>query len=308
MTATSVSTPGPLSRLANGLLSIDPLAQWLKRQARKTIVKRAESMGVPWTATSQALQTRDWAAEFAAIEQPELDYPSYYLQPFHAYETGNLNWQAACEVEVAALSVHARIWPEAGLQGDAKLRQSYHDVLRSHLPQVPGAIADMGCGVGLSTFPLQEIYPNAEIAGIDLSPHFLAVANYRDLERHRCSTVRWLHAAAEATGLPDQSFDLVSLFLICHELPQVATLTIFRESRRLLRPGGHLAVMDMNPRSEAFAKMPPYVFTLLKSTEPYMDEYFSLDLAETMVKAGFETPTIAFNSPRHRTAIAAVAD
>lgn len=30
-----------------------------------------------------------------------------------------------------------------------------------------------------------------------------------------------LHAAAEATGLPDASQDLVSVCLVCHELPQV---------------------------------------------------------------------------------------
>jgi hypothetical protein len=30
-----------------------------------------------------------------------------------------------------------------------------------------------------------------------------------------------VHAAAEATGLPDSSQDLVSICLVCHELPQV---------------------------------------------------------------------------------------
>jgi hypothetical protein len=30
-----------------------------------------------------------------------------------------------------------------------------------------------------------------------------------------------MHAAAEATGLPDGSQDLVSICLVCHELPQV---------------------------------------------------------------------------------------
>ncbi len=66
--------------------------------------------------------------------------------------------------------------------------------------------------------------------------------------------------------------------------------------------------MDMNPGSEVFAKMPPYILTLLKSTEPYLDEYFSLDLEEALVDAGFEKPTIAQNSPRHRTVIAKTAD
>jgi hypothetical protein len=62
--------------------------------------------------------------------------------------------------------------------------------------------------------------------------------------------------------------------------------------------------MDMNPKSEVYAKMPPYILTLLKSTEPYLDEYFALDMEQALVDAGFEAPTITCNSPRHRTVIA----
>lgn len=91
---------------------------------------------------------------------------------------------------------------------------------------------------------------------------------------------------------------------MCHELPQLATQQIFQEARRLLRPGGHLAIMEMNPKSEVYAKMPPYVLTLLKSTEPYLDEYFTLDIEQALVEAGFAPPTITCNSPRHRTVIA----
>jgi hypothetical protein len=52
--------------------------------------------------------------------------------------------------------------------------------------------------------------------------------------------------------------------------------------------------------------MPPYILTLLKSTEPYLDEYFTLDLEQELVDAGFHSPTITPNSPRHRTVVAQV--
>lgn len=35
--------------------------------------------------------------------------------------------------------------------------------------------------------------------------------------------IRFLHAAGEATGLPAESADLVSICLVCHELPRSAT-------------------------------------------------------------------------------------
>ena len=219
-----------------------------------------------------------------------------------------MSWEAATEVEVAARAVHAGIWPEAGAEGDAKLRESYHEIVKSQIDKAPQNIVDLGCSVGMSTFAIQDIYPQANTVGVDLSPYFLAVAQYRSQQKQaELSTQKsptWVHAAAESTGLPGNAFDLVSIFLVCHELPQKATMEIFREARRLLRPGGHLAIMDMNPQSEIYAKMPPYILTLLKSTEPYLDQYFGLDIEQALVDAGFAAPTITCNTPRHRTVVA----
>jgi ubiquinone/menaquinone biosynthesis C-methylase UbiE len=305
MTAAVSQNPGLGSRLVNGLLAIKPLANYAKHQARQMMIDRAEKMGVAWRKEAETLRNRNWDAELAQVQNPQLVYPDYYVCSFHAYETGNLSWEAASEVEVAAIAVHAKIWPEAGINGDAKLRQSYHDILKAQLPQTPRDIVDLGCSVGMSTFALQELYPEASFTGVDLSQYFLAVAQYRSQQRN--IPIKWVHAGAESTGLPDHSCDLVSACLMFHELPQKPSRQIFQEARRLLRPGGHLAIMDMNPKSAAFAQMPPYIFTLLKSTEPYMDEYFTLDISQAIIDAGFQAPRITINSPRHRTIIAQVA-
>lgn len=299
-----------ISSFVNGLLSIKPLSNIAKQKAREMIINRAESMGVFWRKEVQELSSRgnsvdfspEWEAELTQVKNANLTYPEYYLKPFHAYDTGNLNWLAATEVEVAAQAVHATIWPSAGINGDAQLRKSYHDVITSQISTPPQDILDMGCGVGLSTFALQATYPQAKLTGLDLSPYFLAVAQYRSRQYQK--SINWVHTAAESTSLADGSFDLVSIFLVCHELPQSATREIFSEAKRLLRPHGHLAIMDMNPQSEIYAKMPLYVRTLQKSTEPYLDEYFSLDIEKELLAAGLNSVTITPNSPRHRTVIA----
>jgi SAM-dependent methyltransferase len=314
MTVAVSSSPSLASRLVNGVLAIKPLASLAKQRARQMMIKRAATIGVDWLGEVARLRARDWDADLAAVQNPDLVYPAYYVRSFHAYEEGNLGWEPATEVEVAAYAVHARIWQDAGAQGDAMLRQSYHDILKATLPTAPTQILDLGCSVGMSTFALQAIYPEANITGVDLSPYFLAVANYKTQTRSQKgggaqnlgTTPTWFHAAAESTGLPDASVDLVSAFLMFHELPQSAAIAIVQEARRLLRPGGYFALMDMNPQSEIYASMPPYILTLLKSTEPYLDEYFTLDLSQAIVEAGFERPTISANSPRHRTVIARV--
>ncbi len=302
MTSAVNTAPNLASQFVNGVLSIKPLANLAKYQARNMMIKRAEKIGVPWRQRVEELRKHDWDSELAEVQNTQLTYPDYYVCSFHAYETGNLSWDAALEVEVAAYAVHARIWPGAGSQGDAKLRQSYHDIVKEQLPIQPRDILDLGCSVGMSTFALQALYPSANLTGVDLSPYFLAVAQYNS--RQRNTPITWKHAAAEATGLPDASFDLVSACLMFHELPQEASRQIFREARRLLRPGGYLTIMDMNPKSEVFAAMPPYILTLLKSTEPYLDDYFTLDIEQTLVDTGFHPPRITNNSPRHRTIVA----
>jgi ubiquinone/menaquinone biosynthesis C-methylase UbiE len=316
MTATLNPTDRIASQLVNSLLAIKPLAKFAKYQARELIIKRAEAIGVAWRTDVKFLKARggeaafspQWETELAQITNPDLQYPKYYLTSFHAYDRGNMSWDAAMEVEVAAYSVHAKIFSETGRTGDAQLRQSYHDLVTQTLPTPPQNILDIGCSVGMSTFAMQAVYPQAQLTGLDLSPYFLTVANYRDQQQSRQSldgrSIDWVHAAGESTGLPAASYDLVSLFLICHELPQTATREIFQEAKRLLKPGGHIAIMDMNPASEIYAQMAPYILTLLKSTEPYLDRYFTLDIAQALVDAEFETPTITANTPRHRTVIA----
>lgn len=324
MTAVVRSTPNFASQLVNGILAIQPLSNLAKQQARSMMIKRAESIGVYWHEEVKALRSREqaidfapeWETELAQIQDPRLTYPDYYLRSFHAYTEGNLGWQPAMEVEVAAYAVHARIWPEAGSQGDSRLRQSYHDVLKARISPEPQDILDLGCSVGMSTFALQSAYPQAQLTGVDLSPYFLAIARYRtdhprsqpvnEVQHNSRPRPIWIHALAESTGLPERSFDLVSAHLIFHELPEQAAIAILHEARRLLRPNGYIGIMDMNPKSEIYAKMPPYILTLLKSTEPYLDEYFACDLEQTIYEAGFTRPEVTCNSARHRTLVAQV--
>ncbi len=305
MVTATKNTVSLSTRLINGLLGIKPIYAIAKHQARQMMIKRGEKIGVPWKKQVEEMKAVDWENEIKKVENPNVSYPDYYLTSFHAYEEGNMGWKPALELEVAALTVHSKLFNKAGDKtGDSKLRASYHNILKPQIPE-PQDILDVACGVGLSTFALQEVYPQAKVTGLDLSPYFLSVANYRS-QQHQAN-INWIHAAAESTGFPDASFDLLSIYLTCHELPQSATRQIFAEARRILRPNGHLGIKCSNPQSEVYHKMPPYVFTLLKSTEPYLDEYFTLDIKQALIDAGFQTPTITPSSPRHRTVVTKVA-
>ena len=183
MSATSKTQISMASRLVNNILAIAPLANFAKNRARNMMVKRAEAIGVPWRDNVKQLSDRDWDSELAAIQNPDLQYPDYYTTSFHAYEEGNLSWKAAWEVESAARAVHAKIWSEGDVNGDTMLRQSYHQVLEQLLI-APATILDLGCGVGMSTFTLQQVYVQARVTGLDLSTYFLSVARYRTTAKY----------------------------------------------------------------------------------------------------------------------------
>lgn len=91
-----------------------------------------------------------------------------------------------------------------------------------------------------------------------------------------------------------------------HELPTAAARAIFQEAYRILPPGGAFALMDMDPKSVFFQKFAgnPFAFTAFKSTEPWIGEYVSMDLEQTLLTCGFENIQVRSNSPRHRTVVA----
>ena len=115
------------------------------------MIKRAKSIGVDWHEEVKHLRSRGtkldfapvWERELEQIQNPDLIYPDYYLKPFHAYEQGNLSWQAATEVEVAAKAVHSQLWSETSVASTIRLRDNFIDAVSDRFDALPQAILDI---------------------------------------------------------------------------------------------------------------------------------------------------------------------
>ena len=129
------------------------------------------------------------------------------------------------------------------LLNDARGRTTVAHLRRYYADLAPVRILDMGCSVGANVLPLCDAYPAARVEAIDIGAPMLRYGHVRARGLNR--SVHFSQRDAEATGLPDHSFDLVTSQILLHETSPEASVNILRESFRLLRPGGvaiHLEV------------------------------------------------------------------
>lgn len=103
-------------------------------------------------------------------------------------------------------------------------------------------VLEAGCGPGFVTERLLEMVPRGSLTALDSDPEMLRLARER-VER-AASRLDLVEASILATDLADGQFDFaVARYLFQHLAEPV---TAAREILRLLRPGGRLAVIDLD--------------------------------------------------------------
>jgi ubiquinone/menaquinone biosynthesis C-methylase UbiE len=102
---------------------------------------------------------------------------------------------------------------------------------------------DLGCTIGNSTVPWKNLFPDAEVFGIDVSQTALCYAHAR--AEALGVPVTFVQANAEFTEFESGSFDLVTSCLLLHETSMAALPRILTECRRLLAAGGVMAHLDV---------------------------------------------------------------
>jgi ubiquinone/menaquinone biosynthesis C-methylase UbiE len=100
-----------------------------------------------------------------------------------------------------------------------------------------GRVLDVGCGTGKLLVELAR--RGADVAGVDPSPQMLAVAR-----RSTPDGVELELASAERLPFDGASFDRLVYGLVVHLIDRPAA---FAEARRVLAPGGTLAVVTFEP-------------------------------------------------------------
>ncbi|ERS09874.1 biotin biosynthesis protein BioC [Marinobacter sp. EN3] len=186
----------------------------------------------------------------------------------------------------------------ATYDGASRLQKIMGDSMLAELADstVPESVLDLGCGTGWFSRKLAEQYPNSVVTGADLSPGMLAEAANRGP-----GSIHWLHADAEQLPLADNSVDLVfsNLMIQWSARPEL----ILRECRRILRPGGRLAISTLldgtlSELKQAWAEADPGQAHVNR----FVPEAQWKALVETVLsnaKQVTETISLPYQSPMH---------
>jgi len=176
---------------------------------------------------------------------------------------------------------------------DALVREIGHRLVErlDYIRLAPKRVLDVGCGRGWALEALSKRYPEAGVAGVDLSEGMLG---RRDAGR-RVRLPRGLRgpsahfAVADAARLPfaDGSVDLVYSNLMLHWHPEPHI--VFPEWRRVLRVDGLLLFSCFGPdtlkelRAACRAALPD------ARPVPFIDMH---DFGDMMVASGFQNPVM----------------
>ncbi len=157
---------------------------------------------------------------------------------------------------------------------------------------VPAKILDFACSAGSSSTPWALNFPKAEVHGLDVGAGMLRYAHAR--AESLGAPVHFHQMDAGATTFADGSFDLVVSHNAMHEMPLKTQKAMFKESFRLLKPGGIAIHQDVPLRyseKDDFGQFDAG-WDLKHNNEPYWEAYATNDPVQMFLDAGFPREVI----------------
>lgn len=294
----------------NELMSNKPSFIWnelsnnFKGTARKWFIERAEKKGIKWNSMYDNYKnnSNELNKIFYEIENKTVSYPEYYTLPFHGYDNGNLNWEAAMEGEAATLSMAVNYWKNVDPETTENwlrfnISNNIDNYIKKYNVNSPKNILDVGCSIGISTEYLYNHFSYAKnIYGLDLSPYFISLATYRANMLNL--PLYYFHGNAEETNFEENFYDLIVCNFIFHETPEDITKIILNHLHKLLKPNGVLAVVDLNPdRVQNNLIVSTFRKWAFEVTEPHIYEYYNTNMTQLLINTNLTNVEKIKNDP-----------
>jgi ubiquinone/menaquinone biosynthesis methyltransferase len=104
-------------------------------------------------------------------------------------------------------------------------------------------VLEIGCGTGtLSLAAKAQVGASGEVTGIDIAPEMVAVAERKAARKG--IDISFKEGNIESIPFPDNSFNTVMCSFMIFHMPDDVRNRGFKEIYRVLKPGGHLFILD----------------------------------------------------------------
>ncbi len=153
------------------------------------------------------------------------------------------------------------------------------EVVRALDIRIGDTVADIGAGTGYFSVPLaMAVGERGKVYAIDVQAEMLALLQQK-LRNRATLNIDLIQAEADATNLPGVCCTLAFLANVWHEFDD--RRAVLDEVRRILSPGGRIAVLDWRPDVERDAG-PPLEHRLR-----------AVDIQDELHLAGFSQTSVA---------------
>ena len=259
------------------------------------------SQEMMWSASQHPVQ-RNWQELIAKAKEPGnaggslrldpgLEVPRYHTAvDIHCQPGGYHTELTEDDVAPGAIYDRAVFIYAMGQMGpdNSDMGDSTAAWVNENFPNLkPTRILDMGCAVGHSTVPYAQVWPAAEVHGIDVAAPMLRYAHAR--AESLGAAVQYSQQNAEKTDFEDESFDLIVSHILLHETSEKALRHVISECHRLLKPGGLMVHAETPP----YKNLEPFDAFMLdwdtrNNNEPFWGRSHDVDYVELSARCGFD--------------------
>ena len=142
-------------------------------------------------------------------------------------------------------------------------------------------VLDIGCGGGRTIQKLSSVAAEGLVCGVDYSSGSVAVARSKNAQLIKDGSVEIRQGSVSQLPFPDDYFDVATAVETQYYWPDL--VNDMKEVRRVLKPGGHFAVIAETYRGGRFDSLMAPVMKLLSSSSLSVQ-----DQKELFVSAGYD--------------------
>jgi len=142
-------------------------------------------------------------------------------------------------------------------------------------------VLDIGCGGGRTIQKLSSVAAEGLVCGVDYSSGSVAVARSKNAQLIKDGSVEIRQGSVSQLPFPDDYFDVATAVETQYYWPDL--VNDMKEVRRVLKPGGHFAVIAETYRGGRFDTLMAPVMKLLSSSSLSVQ-----DQKELFVSAGYD--------------------